>query len=35
MLPTIEERRSVIQKLVKFVSEILVRLSRWFKPRPK
>ena len=29
----IEERRGVIQKLIRFVSEILIRLSRWIKPR--
>ena len=29
----IEERRGIIQKLIKFVSEILIKLSRWLQPR--
>lgn len=28
-----EQRRGVIQKLIKFISEILVKLSRWLQPR--
>lgn len=31
----IEERRGVIQKLIKFVSQILIKLSRWLQPRRK
>ena len=29
----IEERRGIVQKLIKFVSEILIKLSRWLQPR--
>lgn len=33
MTTTIEERKSILQKLVKFVGEVLVKLSRWLQPR--
>ena len=29
----IEERKGAIQRLIKFVSEILIKLSRWLQPR--
>ena len=35
MLTTIEERRGIIQKVVKFVSELILKLSRWIKPGPR
>ena len=34
MLTTIEER-GIIQKIVRFVSELISKLSRWIKPRPR
>ena len=31
----IEEKRGIIQKLIKFIGEILITLSRWLQPRRK
>ncbi len=33
MITFIEEKRGAIQKLIKFISEILIKLSRWLQPR--
>lgn len=33
MMTFVEERKGTIQKLIKFISEILIKLSRWFQPR--
>lgn len=33
MMTLIEERKGIIQKLIQFISEILIKLSRWFQPR--
>ena len=32
---TIEERRGIIQKLIKLISEILIKLVRWLQPNRK
>ncbi len=33
MMTFIEEKRGTIQKLVKFISELLNKLSSWLQPR--
>ena len=30
---SIEERRGIIQKFIKFIGEVLNKLSRWLQPR--